>query len=620
MQDKSSLSFSLEHFEWLVHTDRYEEASQALLELLKGINRQYGLFPETFSWHPSNLSINETFSHICTRLAGAITTLFSNKNFEVSDQGYLLLMEYHRWLSLIFSVSAYNNGDHIIRNINDEGGRIDPISIHDGNIKQFCLSYYLDSKIELQIDLLWQCDQKVLLVLFFALLSARLLPTPEAHAKRELLLAWLPDKLKEVENLDFIPTPILHDVYMHASYADLPEKHQIKKSLCDLLRRHLLSQGYDDPVLLPRPERRQKPVMVIITEWFSDTHSVYRTHSRALRALREHFYVHGMSIASAVDEVSKEVFDEFHELDEQSALSQSIQYIREIRPNVALFTGVGMFFWTIALSNLKLAPVQLVGLGHGASTFCPQMDGFFVEEDLAGDQACFSEPIIYIPKDAMPFVPQTGAELLRQSRLPFEQRQKEAFPFELPVRIAVCASIMKYNPSFLTTLKAIETRARVPVQFCFYSGFAQGLSLAYLQKVIKDILPTAEVNPHMAVPEYLNALGSCEMFVNPFPYGNMNGVVDVVRQGLPGVCMKGPEIHASIDAGLFRRLGLPETLIAHSEEDYIQAAVRLAEDTTYREALQKQLLDCNPEQILFEGDASKFAEIIYQFSKAHHAF
>ncbi|EJM3584500.1 hypothetical protein NOH06_001036, partial [Salmonella enterica] len=54
----------------------------------------------------------------------------------------------------------------------------------------------------------------------------------------------------------------------------------------------------------------------------------------------------------------------------------------------------------------------LVGLGHGASTFCGQINGFVIEEDLVGEESCFSETVIRVPADAMPFVP--PAEILVQ--------------------------------------------------------------------------------------------------------------------------------------------------------------------------------------------------------------
>ena len=81
----------------------------------------------------------------------------------------------------------------------------------------------------------------------------------------------------------------------------------------------------------------------------------------------------------------------------------------------------------------------------------------------------------------------------------------------------------------------------------------------------------------MAVEDYQAVLNSGELFANPFPYGNMNGVVDVVRQGLPGVCLSGPEAHTHIDEGLFRSPGLPEALTA----PLYRAVVRLSEERSH---------------------------------------
>ncbi|ECN5105072.1 hypothetical protein GN22_20810 [Salmonella enterica subsp. enterica serovar Rubislaw] len=169
---------------------------------------------------------------------------------------------------------------------------------------------------------------------------------------------------------------------------------------------------------------------------------------------------------------------------------------------------------------------------------------------------------------------------------------------------------MKINPNFLLTLAEIQRRSRVAVQYCFWMGFAQGLTLDYLRDAIHAVLPGSEVNAHMPVQAYQTALNSCELFVSPFPYGNMNGVVDAVRQGLPGVCLTGPEVHSHIDEGLFRRLSLPEELIATGYEAYIRAVLRLVEEHDWREMLQHQLLDNDVEQVLFEGYPEKFAAVI----------
>ncbi|WP_170885169.1 cobalt ABC transporter permease [Salmonella enterica] len=617
-------NFCLERFEWQVQSGQTETAARELVFLLRQLDGHYGNWGAAFSAYAPGQWGENVNTHLCTRLAGSITTLFSHPGFSVSDEGYVQLMDLHRWLALIFAVSSYGHGDHIIRNINAAGGGVvDPLRLNARNLRLFCLSYYPDSQVALQPELLWQYDKQTVARLFFALLSPRALPTPAAHGKREHLLDWLPDRLCELGTLDFLPTAVLHDVYMHCSYADFDGKHQVKYRLNQLIRQTLLNQGYQDKAVVTQQEQTantgavSKPTMVVVLEWFTSQHSVYRTHSRALAALREHFTVHAIALKTAVDDVSMQVFDECHRIEPDTALGQAYGLVREINPSVILYAGVGMFPFTIYLSNLRLAPLQLVGLGHGASTFCDQMDGFVVEEDFIGSEACFHEPVIKIPADGMPFVPPAHVERQRFTRTAFHVRQQHVWPQALPVRVAVCASIMKVNPGFLNTLADIAQRSQVPVQFCFYMGFAHGLTLDYLRSAIHAVLPQAEVNAHMTVQDYQQALNSCELFANPFPYGNMNGVVDVVRQGLPGVCLSGPEIHTHIDAGLFRRLGLPETLIAQDRESYIQAVLKLLQEHDWRERLQQELQANDVEKVLFEGAPAKFAQVVWERYTSH---
>ncbi|EJH8994743.1 cobalt ABC transporter permease [Salmonella enterica] len=608
--------FNLEIFEWRVHTEETELACRELVFLLNELDRAYGQWSDRVrAYAPGQLS--DTLNrHLCTRISGAVTTLFSRPGFSISDTGYVQLMDLHRWLALIFAVSAYRHGDHIIRNLNAAGGGVvDPLTLNAGNLRLFCLCCFPDSEIALQPEVLWQYDRETVVRLFCALISGRTLPTPASHAKREKLLAWLPEKLKELDSLDFLPVAVLHDVYMHCSYADLPGKHLIKRSVNSLVRRTLLAQGFRDLNVKGGETTSmvagEKPVMLVVLEHFTCRHSVYRTHSVAFRALRSKFTLHGVAMEGCVDAVTELTFDVCHRVSGSESFREAYELARKLKPSVVFYAGVGMFPYTIYLSNLRLAPLQLVGLGHGASTFCEQLDYFVVEEDFVGDPACFSERVCAVPADSMPFVPPAQTPRVAEKHVPFAIRQQQALPFALPVRIAVCASIMKINPGFLTALAEVQARCRVPIQFCFYMGLAQGLTLDYLQEAIHDVLPEAEVNAHMEVGDYQQALNRCELFANPFPYGNMNGVVDVVRQGLPGVCMSGPEVHTHIDEGLFRRLGLPEELIAGDRETYIRAVVRLAEDDVWRESLQAQLHENDPEQVLFTGHPEKYVDMVW---------
>ena len=593
----------LEYFEQLVHAQQLEPAGRCLVALLEQIDLGVGIWSPQFKATTPPLEPVTTRLHITTRLASAITTLFSNPRFHISPEGFQSLMGLHRWLATIFAASPFQNGDHIIAARNENLGRTEPLTINKNNIFIICLSYYPDSNIPIRFDILWAYDRHATCMLAMALLSNRACPTEPAHALREYLLEWLPARLKSVSDLDSMPVRVLHDVYMHCSYADLPRKHDIKREIGCILRTSMRRNGLGDTTTPPPP--RERPVIAVVLEWFTKQHSIYRTHSTTLRALRRRYRVIGMGQAGSTDAVTQAVFDEFQPLAAGDAVHEAHALLRALRPDVIYYPSVGMFPLTMHLVNLRLAPVQLMALGHPATTHSPFIDGVLVEDDYVGSAACFSEPLLRVPRDAMPYV--APSEVRRTPA-----RERTAPRPDEAVRVAVCTSVMKVNPGFLRTLAEATRRSLRPVQFCFYLGLGVGITADYVRKAILQWLPSAEVNEHLPIDAYQAALNSCDLFANPFPFGNTNGLVDTVRQGMPGVCMTGPEVHAHIDEGLFRRLQLPEALIARDPESYVRALLRLVEDDDYRLALHRRLLAEDVELALFRGDPEGFVRVVEQ--------
>jgi hypothetical protein len=453
--------------------------------------------------------------------------------------------------------------------------------------------------------------------LFLALLSPRFLGTPVAHAKREALLGWLPAHLDEIESLGLLPLGILHDVYMHCSYADLPQRHAIKRPINRLIRKQLAAAGLHD--IAPASALTEataadggKPVMLVLLEWFGRTHSIYRTHARTLAAARAHFHIVAMASAAHIDDAGRAVFDEVIDFetpdDMRAGLHQLLALALARRPAVFYMPSVGMFPITMFAANLRLAPLQVAALGHPATMHAAAIDYISVEDDFVGDAGCFSEALLRLPKDGQPYWPpllpaqEGGDGLSRPARLLRLARAEPAEGAELPVvNIAVAATIMKLNPRFLSACRQIQALARCKLCFHFLVGQAQGLITPQVLRLIRGYLPDAEVYPHRPYADYMAMLDACDMFISPFPFGNTNGVVDAVLLGVPGVCKTGPEVFEHIDEGLFRRLRLPDWTIAATVEAYIQAAVRMADNGAERAALCRQLAQPGALDALFSG-------------------
>ena len=606
------MDFQLEKFECLAYSRQYELAMQELLKLLQMLDSGYGSFNENFSSctiQAMQVNADLVDLHILTRIAAATTALFSDPEFHFSETGFIQVIQYHRWLTVLFAVSPFRNSDHIIRSFNQNGPFSTPLQVDNHNLAKFCLLYSLESEIDIDPDALWQTNKLLAANLYLVLLSSRFVSSPEAHAKRETLLRWLPEKLLECGTIDQLPVGIFHDVYMHCSYSGYAGKHNIKASLNQLMRHKILELGFSDRIVPARLPTTGKPVMLVVLEWFYSTHSVYRVLGKAIRKAKDHFYLIGMGEASTIDEIGKAVFDEFIERSDSGdipILLHQVSKIAEERDVQVLYMpSVGMTLYTMFIANLRFAPLQITTLGHSASTFAPQMDYFIIDEDFVGDEACFSEKVIKTPNNAFPFTPFVQ-DMGQISQAPL--REAPAV-----VEIAMVASTMKLNPDFLQTCRQIAEQSSTPVHFQFFIGAARGLvGLQVTQVVNRYLGQWATVNQQQGYAHYLQQIANCDLYINPFPFGNMNGIVDLMSVGLVGVCKSGNEPHEHIDQGLFERLGLPSWLVTTTTEDYIQAALRLINNHEERLAIRNSLDGRTAVNRLFEGREEIFGQLVQE--------
>jgi predicted O-linked N-acetylglucosamine transferase (SPINDLY family) len=237
----------------------------------------------------------------------------------------------------------------------------------------------------------------------------------------------------------------------------------------------------------------------------------------------------------------------------------------------------------------------MVSNGHGASTFSPQMDYFITDEGYMSGQAAFGERLLPMPANVMQMIPNVD--------MPDEfLKQVQRVPRERPsvLKIVIAAAIIKINPVFIGVLRTIAERSEaegLSIEFHFPMAQAVGPLYQRIRAEIEAILDAgapqkrAVVYPHQKYTEYMRIIADCDMFINPFPYGNTNGIADMALLGMPGICKAGPELAEHIDVGMFKLIGLPDWCVAWSIDDYIAATLRMAHNHHERWMLSKQLID-----------------------------
>ena len=625
----SSATFSLDHFEQLVYTRQHIKASIQLIAALALLQQKRGKLDESFlASGMLDLPPDEQRKRFCTRLASAASTLFADPEFKLPAECFRLFLTLHEWLGLVFSTTAFGNADAVARHLSPRGPENTQFLPGDSFVEKLCVLYSTESELELDFAALWAYDKTVAASLALVLLAPVFKGSASAHLKREALIEWLPGKLQQIDDLDDLPTALLHNAYMFCSYADSPRRHEIKLDINVLVRRKLGQLGLTDlPAPKPAPSKRRarhmryvhpmqrgkKPLMVVVLEWFGGAHSIYRTHSRTLEAAREHFEVVGFGFGYAIDDIGRAVFDRFIELEQPEYVGECLRTIRDFaeaeKPDVLYMPSVGMFVLTVFMSNLRIAPLQIAGLGHPATTHSDKIDYVSVETDYVGDPACFSERLMKLPKDGQPYRPSVSLPDI-VARIP---------PSRDVLEVVVTASAMKLNPGFLDACREIGARATTPVEFHFMSGVPSGLPLERMREVIGDALPRAVVHGFHDYAGYLARVNRADLFLSPFPFGNTNGIVDALTLGLPGVCKRGPEVFERIDGALFERVGMPSWATADSVEDYVAAALRMIDAHEERTALRQRLIDTRAVERCFEGRPQAFGESVLKVMRKNRS-
>src|SRR5262249_20856106 len=161
-----------------------------------------------------------------------------------------------------------------------------------------------------------------------------------------------------------------------------------------------------------------------------------------------------------------------------------------------------------------------------ASTMSPAIDYFILPEDFVGSAGCFSETILAMPKAAMPFAPQPAPQAARRRA-------------DGTIRVAIPASTMKLNPALFDAVARIGAGAKSQIAFQLFPLAAPGLPYFELSRILRTAIPHATVFPEATHERYMARLAECDLFLCPFPYGNMNSIIDAFQLGLPGVCLDG---------------------------------------------------------------------------------
>ena len=523
------------------------------------------------------LFIPECISHgfetnlICTRFISAYIRFIKNNNHAITDDGYFVMIKYIAHVRFYYEASTFYSGT------NDCFIATNNIKKYDQKKQLLLSTFYL-----LDTQYLKHFSPKYSVPYFLSILATRMVLTKDDERHRHLSMQHLSkSKFSDISDLYM---DRLSSAWMFCSYAPNKDKHDVKINLNRMLRDWAINNGFQDKYHCS-DTKHGKPVAVVCAEKMTKKHAMYRCHGASLASLSEFFYVILIADKHDIDKQDYDWVDETIRLDvsETGEITLAMEKVYNLSPDVVIYPSLGMNYWTLPLSVMRIAPVQILLMGHPATSNSPMIDYIIIDDDCLSSEKTVSERIIKLRKGSTHFVDYPDARFIEPTKV---------MPSNT-INILIASATMKLNYKFFKVCKRIKEQATKKVIFNFFP-YESDLELDHFIAKVK-LLVSEDICAYRFMPydDYMSFLNNCDLMLSPFPFGSSNSNVDATKQGIPVICLDGDEIHSHIDAVMMSRIGQPAWLSTSTEEEYINAALRLIEDDQLRGEIHEKLVNTN---------------------------
>ena len=614
------MNFNIPSIAQNIRTKNFHAAEQDILMFIEdtvvgdnGIAVQYKVDPLQPNSGPDKEALMYTF---CNKFTSLITELFSAPGYKPSPRAVDTFLIYKMTIDWIFSASIWNSTDALIEHLGlykpDKYGRI---TFKEKQLTLLLMLIGLSSKIRLPWKDVFKAAPAMGLTSYIGLVTQ---PIPALTNDTNKGFNYL---LESAKDLPMLNLPMIADLgklsycYFACSYATSADKYEFKKWLTSLIRYnlpHWLADDVKQYIAKMTPfEPKPKMKIAVMLESYSEIHAMFRSFNCSLIELARDYELVAFIEPPAQEDNALVVFSKVVNITDVNDVNANATLVMNESPDIIFYPSIGMRLWAVCLSQLRLAPKQVMMGGHPSSSFSPEIDAClipgntFTAEEL---QPYFSEKIIMTDIATKDMVldtlhPDLTDEFIAKHNQFLVENGDE-------VIVAINGVITKVTYLIIDVCKQIEMKTSKKVTFVFFArNKANHLSYLSTKKQLGKLLKSFKLISFSNYLDYMKVISQAHILIPTLPFGGSNSNTDAIVLNKPKLFVKGSQhLYTRTDAIHWDKLDMMDSLGCDSTAELVEKTVSLVNNEQERKALYELMLKNRCFERMFNTDIDTFTQ------------
>lgn len=508
----------------------------------------------------------------------------TDDRFDPTAHQYAQMIQVMHLYNSIVAVSSFNTTDVTM----------EPILRESNNVPKLLFLQNARTKLQIEPQKFFELSPKLASLWYSNYMLTISQPTADQ----------MKNQYQHLHAIDERWEPLSHFVsslYFTSTYFSPDNVREVKRVLNTALKKRLDETN----VIKVDPMVPKRGKIAVVTNKWHRNHAVYKSQAPLVSQLFEDYDV-SLYFTTPPDEAPETMItDGFSKVehlwfDERTGEPHVPESFLRSDYQMIYYPDIGMSNESIWLSNLRVAPVQVMGYGHpdtsGDNSEIDYFIGGHIEEDATDH---YSETMVLIPG------------LAQEPAWPSYERSHNYIDDDV-VRVNCVWGPDKYNYNLLLLLRQIADRCK-DVDLKFHMFTSPGVNrYGALVPFVQDIAKTLDnfvVHSQQEYYDYMENAEQHDFSLNSFPFGGYNTVVESLYLGLPMVTLEGGRFYNRAAGHLLRQIDMPE-LIASTPAEYINIATELILNKTKLQEYRTALAEMDLKAKLFTLDEDYFKQAV----------